>query len=64
MYKVVKAFHDLQDPGKDGYHYYKVGDEYPHTGMKVSPERIEELSGAFNAQKCPLIRKVRTAAKK
>lgn len=63
MHKVIKAFHDLQDPEKDGYHFYNTGDTYPRTGMKPTAERVGELSGADNAQKEPLIKEVKAARK-
>lgn len=59
MYKVIKAFHDLQDSKdtKNGkiYHEYKVGDIFPRKGMDVSEERIQELAGNDNKQGVPLI---------
>lgn len=58
MYKVIKAFFDLQDKN----HYYNVGDEYPRSGLEVSAERIAELSGPDNKQGVPLIEKVEEAA--
>ena len=60
-YKVVKAFHDLQDykdiKGGKVYHHYDVGDTYPRQGLDPTPSkaRIEELSGGENAQGVPLI---------
>ena len=55
MYKVIHYFNDLQD---DGYPY-NVGDEFPHKGMSVTKERIEELSGRENKQGVPLIAEVK-----
>lgn len=55
MYKVIHYFNDLQD---DGY-AYNVGDEFPHKGMVVTKERIEELSGRENKQGVPLIVEVK-----
>ena len=59
MYRVIKAFADLQDVKKtksgDLYHEYEIGDEYPRKGLKPSEERIAELSGSNNLQKTPLI---------
>ena len=55
MYKVIHYFNDLQD---DGY-AYNVGDEFPHNGMTVTKERIEELSGRENKQGVPLIVEVK-----
>lgn len=51
MYKVIKFFHDLQDNN----HPYNVGDEYPRKDVKVTDERIAELSGKDNKQGVPLI---------
>ena len=38
MYRVIKAFADLQDVKKtksgDLYHEYEIGDEYPRKGLK------------------------------
>lgn len=60
MYKVIKAFHDLQDVKKtkngEIYHEYHVGDEFPRKGIEVSKERIEELAGSNNKQREPLIK--------
>ena len=59
MYRVIKAFADLQDVKKtksgDLYHEYEIGDEYPRKGLKPSEERIAEISGSNNLQKTPLI---------
>ena len=60
MYKVIKAFADLQDNN----HFYKVGDVYPRKGLEVSAERIAELSGSENKQGEPLIAEVKPAEKK
>lgn len=51
MYKVVRYFTDLQDEN----HPYNVGDSYPREGLKVSEERIKELSSSNNLQNAPLI---------
>lgn len=63
MYKVIKGFHDLQDSvsTKSGtiYHEYKVGDEYPRKGLKVSENRLKELAGKDNKQGTPLIEEVK-----
>ena len=53
-YVVLKSFVDLQD----NHYAYKVGDEFPHLGVKVSDERIKELSGYDNRQRTPLIKEV------
>lgn len=50
-YKVINFFTDLQDNN----FAYEVGDEFPRKGLKVSEERISELSGSENLQKKPLI---------
>lgn len=59
MYKVIKAFYDLEDVKKtksgDVYYEYNVGDEYPRKGKEPSEERIAELSGNNNKQGTPLI---------
>lgn len=54
MYKVIKAFTDLQD----NFHSYKVDDVYPRKGYEPSAERIAELSGSNNLQGKVLIRLV------
>lgn len=58
MYKVVRLFTDLQDDN----HLYNVGDCYPRDGLKVSEERIKELSSDKNLLNAPLI--VKEQAKK
>lgn len=50
-YKVIHAFTDLQDFN----HIYRVGDIFPRSGMKVSDERLSELSSNKNKQKKALI---------
>lgn len=67
MYKVIKAFYDLQD-GKDTkngkvFHSYNVGDMFPREGIEVSEARIAELSGKNNAQGEPLIEAIKKATK-
>ena len=54
MYKVISYFTDLQDFN----HPYKVGDEFPRLGLKVSDKRLEELASNKNKQGKPLIKKV------
>ena len=54
MYRVIKFFTDLQDNN----HAYKVGDVFPHDGMKVSEIRLKELSTDANRRHMPLIEKV------
>lgn len=51
MYKVLKYFEDLTDAD----HPYNAGDVFPRKGLKVSDERITELSGSDNRRKTPLI---------
>lgn len=53
-YKVVCNFKDLQDGG----FYYKVGDEYPRSGKKVSKKRLNELATDANRRKMPMIEEV------
>ena len=54
MYRVIKFFTDLQDNN----YAYKVGDVFPHDGMKVSEMRLKELSTDANRRHMPLIEKV------
>lgn len=54
MYKVIRAFNDLQDNG----YSYKVGDDYPRKNFKVNDERLKELSSKDNKLQTPLIKKV------
>lgn len=51
MYKVVVSFRDLQD---NGYRYH-VGDNFPHEGLDVSDERIDELLTDKNRRHTPMI---------
>lgn len=60
MYKVIKQFRDL----KDNDHIYFVGDIYPHNGVEVDDERIEELATDKNKISVPLIEKVAEKKKK
>lgn len=53
MYKVIHFFTDLEDFN----HPYHVGDIFPRDGLKVSEERLNELSGSNNKQGKPLIKK-------
>lgn len=50
-YKVLMYFEDLQD---NRYAYHE-GDMFPREGLKVSKERIKELSTNANRRKQPLI---------
>lgn len=52
MYEVIHYFTDLQD----NEYPYNVGDVFPHDGLTVSKERLEELSGSNNKQHKPLIK--------
>lgn len=52
MYEVIHYFTDLQD----NEHPYNVGDIFPRDGLKVSEERLRELSGNNNRQRKPLIK--------
>lgn len=51
MYTVIKQFIDLQDKN----HPYNVGDDFPREGLKVTEERIAELSSSHNKRREPLI---------
>lgn len=51
-YKVIHFFTDLQDYN----HPYNVGDIFPRNGLKVSEERLKELSSNKNKQNKPLIK--------
>lgn len=51
MYRVVVSFKDLQDNG----YRYQVGDTFPHEGLKVSDERIDELLTDKNRRHTPMI---------
>lgn len=53
MYRVVKAFTDLQ-----ASHVYSVGDTFPHNGVEVDAERIAELASGKNRLGVPLIEEV------
>lgn len=53
MHKVIKAFTDLQH-----HHAYSVGDIFPHDGVEVDAERIEELSTDKNRMGVPLIEEI------
>lgn len=50
-YKVIHYFTDMQDFN----HPYNVGDEFPRNGLKVTDERLKQLSSKYNRQKKPLI---------
>ena len=54
MYRVIKAFVDLQDSN----FAYSVGDEFPRKGLNVLQSRINELASSKNRQKTPLIEEI------
>lgn len=54
MYRVIKAFVDLQDNN----YKYDVGDTYPRKGLNVLQSRINELATNKNLQKTPLIEEI------
>ena len=54
MYKVLAKFTDLQD----NKFAYKAGDIFPREGLKVSTDRIKELSTSANRRGIPLIEKI------
>lgn len=60
MYKAIKLFADLQDNN----HVYNPGDVYPRKGLTVTDERLAELSGSANKQRCPLIKEDKPAVQK
>ena len=68
MFKVVKAFYDLQDvtetKGGRIYQCYEAGDIYPRKGLNPSEGRIAELAGTDNAQGQPLIAVAEVPAEK
>lgn len=53
MYKVIEYFTDLHDND----HEYHEGDIFPREGIKVTEERLKELSGPDNKRGMPLIEK-------
>lgn len=54
MYRVLAKFTDLQD----NKYAYKAGDIFPREGLKVSADRINELSTSANRRGIPLIEKI------
>ena len=54
MYRVIKAFVDLQDNN----YKYDVGDTYPRKGLNVLQSRINELASNKNLQRTPLIEEI------
>ena len=57
MYKALKYFTDLQDSN----HPYDEGDIFPRDGLKVSEERLKELSSTNNKRKEVLIQLIEEA---
>lgn len=55
MYRVIEYFTDLQD---DSY-AYSVGDTFPRKGIKVSEDRLKELSSPNNKRGRALIEAVK-----
>ena len=60
MYKVIKAFTDLQD----NRHAYIAGNPFPRKGLTVTEERLAELSTNANRRGEPLIKLVATKGAK
>lgn len=60
MYKVIKAFTDLQDNN----YLYKEGDEYPRKGFEVLPSRLKELATKANRRGEALIKEIEDEPKK
>ena len=54
MHRVLHKFYDLQDNN----HAYSVGDTFPHNGVEVDAERIEELASDKNRLGIPLIEEI------
>lgn len=50
MYRAVMMFRDLEDG-----HLYQQGEQYPHDGREVAPERIEALVTGQNKANMRLI---------
>ena len=58
MYEVIHFFTDLNDDN----HAYHTGDKFPRDGVKVSDDRIKELSGNKNKLGVALIKAIGTKA--
>ncbi|AMG20709.1 Rho termination factor N-terminal domain-containing protein [Staphylococcus saprophyticus] len=56
-YEVIKYFTDLQDNDYE----YNVGDIFPRDGLRVTDERLKELSTDENRQQIPLIKPISEA---
>ncbi|WP_404476862.1 Rho termination factor N-terminal domain-containing protein [Staphylococcus pseudoxylosus] len=57
MYEVIKYFTDLQDNDYE----YNVGDIFPRKRLRVTDERLRELSTDENRQRVPLIKPISEA---
>ena len=58
MYRVIKAFTDMQD---NNYAYDPTDpsrNTYPRKGLNVLQSRINELASSKNRQGCPLIEEI------
>lgn len=56
-YEVIKYFTDLQDND----YGYNVGDIFPRKRLRVTDERLRELSTDENRQRVPLIKPISEA---
>ncbi|MEB6229043.1 Rho termination factor N-terminal domain-containing protein [Staphylococcus xylosus] len=56
-YEVIKYFTDLQDNDYE----YNVGDIFPRKRLRVTDERLRELSTDKNRQRVPLIKPISEA---
>ncbi|MDW4041421.1 Rho termination factor N-terminal domain-containing protein [Staphylococcus saprophyticus] len=56
-YEVIKYFTDLQDNDYE----YNVGDIFPRKRLRVTDERLRELSTDKNRQRVPLIKPISKA---
>lgn len=60
MYRALIPFCDLQDNGRS----YDAGETFPRSGLRVTAERLKELSTNENRMGFPLIEKVPDVEKK
>ena len=58
MYKVIKAFTDLQDKNYAYDPKDPARNTYPRKGLSVLPSRIKELASDKNRQGVPLIEEI------
>jgi hypothetical protein len=62
MHEVIEDFYDLTDSkavkGGNAYYLYRKGERFPRKGVKVSPERIEQLATENNRMGRPMIREI------